>query len=91
MGERERERERNSQTDEDRIYIARKQRETERKIRNGRQREMLLKASFLGLFSTNFAGHFRKLFLFTKFDFSNWQKFLNFTKFALVSNFSVLF
>ena len=45
MGERERERERNSKTDEDRIYIARKQRETERKIRRGRRREMLDKVS----------------------------------------------
>ena len=33
-----------------------------------------LKASFQGLFRTNFIGHFRKLFLFTKFEFFNLQK-----------------
>ena len=31
-------------------------------------------ASFWGLFRTNFTDHFCKLFLFTKFDFSNLQK-----------------
>ena len=30
----------------------------------------LMKASFWGLFKTNFCGHFHKLFLFTKFNFS---------------------
>ena len=33
-----------------------------------------LKASFWGLFKTNFYGHFRKLFLFTKFNFLNFGK-----------------
>ena len=33
-----------------------------------------LKASFWGLFKTNFYGHFRKLFLFTKFEFLNFGK-----------------
>ena len=33
-----------------------------------------LKASFWGLFKTNFYGHFRKLFLFTKFNFRNFGK-----------------
>ena len=32
-----------------------------------------VKASFLGLFRTNFTGHFCKLFSFTKFDFNNLQ------------------
>ena len=40
-----------------------------------------LKASFWGLFKPNFCGHFRKLFLFTEFNFSKFRKkvFLNCT------------
>ena len=39
-----------------------------------------LKAPFWGLFKTYFYGHFRKLFLFTKFEFLNFGKkfFLNY-------------
>ena len=33
-----------------------------------------VKASFWGLFRTNFCGHFSKLFLFTKFNFSKFQE-----------------
>ena len=33
-----------------------------------------MKASFWGLFRTNFCGHFRKLFLFTKFNFSKFRE-----------------
>ena len=33
-----------------------------------------LKASFRGLFKTNFCGRFRKLFLFTKFNFSKFRE-----------------
>ena len=33
-----------------------------------------MKASFCGLFKTNFYGHIRKLFLFTKFEFLNFGK-----------------
>ena len=33
-----------------------------------------LKASFWGLFRTNFCGHFHKPFLFTKFKFSNFRE-----------------
>ena len=33
-----------------------------------------MKASFWGLFKTNFYSHFRKLFLFTKFNFLNFGK-----------------
>ena len=33
-----------------------------------------MKASFWGLFKTNFYGYFRKLFLFTKFNFLNFGK-----------------
>ena len=33
-----------------------------------------LKASFWGLFKTNFCGHFRKLFLFSKFNFSKFRE-----------------
>ena len=33
-----------------------------------------VKASFWGLFKTYFYGHFRKLFLFTKFEFLNFGK-----------------
>ena len=35
---------------------------------------LLLKASFGGLFKTNFCGHFLKLFLFTKFNFSKFRE-----------------
>ena len=38
------------------------------------QRFATLKASFWGLFKTNFYGRFRKLFLFTKFNFLNFRK-----------------
>ena len=40
-----------------------------------------LKASFRGLFKTNFCGHVRKLFLFTKFKISKFREkvFLNYT------------
>ena len=40
-----------------------------------------LKVSFWGLFKTNFYGHFRKLFLFTKFSFSKFREkvFLKYT------------
>ena len=43
-----------------------------------------MKASFWGLFKTNFYGHFRKLFLFTKFNFLNFGKkfFLTILKFT---------
>ena len=33
-----------------------------------------LKASFWGLFKTNFYGHFHKLFVFTKFNFSKFRE-----------------
>ena len=35
---------------------------------------MTMKASFWGLFRTNFCGHFCKLFLFTKFNFSKFRE-----------------
>ena len=43
--------------------------------------QMLMKASFWGLFRTNFCDHFRKLFLFTKFQFPKFRGkvFLNYT------------
>ena len=34
----------------------------------------MVKASFWGLFKTNFYGYFRKLFLFTKFNFSKFRE-----------------
>ena len=37
------------------------------------QNRINMKASFWGLFKTNFCGHFHKLFLFTKFNFSKFQ------------------
>ena len=33
-----------------------------------------MKASFWGLFKTNFIDHFSKLFLFTKFNFPKFQR-----------------
>ena len=43
--------------------------------------ERKVKVSFWGLFKTNFYDHFRKLFLFTKFNFSKFREkvFLNYT------------
>ena len=48
-------------------------------IGHGLLREVM-KASFWGLFKTNFCGHFCKLFLFTKFKFSKFREkvFLNY-------------
>ena len=45
---------------------------------------LFMKVSFWGLFKTNFYDHFRKLFLFTKFNFLNFGKkfFLTILKFT---------